>query len=41
MYNLGFIMGVLAIIGALLVYKYRVAIWAWIKEKAKGLRPKA
>lgn len=39
MYNLGFIMGVLAIIGALLIYKYRVEIWAWIKEKVK--RPKA
>ena len=36
MYNLGFAMGVLASIGALLVYIYRVEIWAWLKAKFKG-----
>ena len=37
MYNLGFAMGVLAIIGALLIYKYRADIWAWMKVKAAAL----
>lgn len=37
MYNLGFAMGVLAIIGALLIYKYRAQVWAWIKKTVVGL----
>lgn len=38
MYEFGFIMGVLAIIGALLIYKYRVAIWAWLKKTAAQIK---
>lgn len=37
MYNLGFAMGVLAIIGALLIYKYRAPIGAAIKKAAAWL----
>jgi len=37
MYELGFIMGVAATVGALLIYRYRAQIWAWMKVKAAAL----